>query len=117
MTAWPFLNSQKKEKILEIVSEGKGVIPYEMIIDMHSFLITPENDFWEKTEFYSDLKQSAVNGDDYGYSKYLYQTLKRHLSDLNDLYKVQNVILLSEIIENRFEVMHKTYGFNPRKCS
>ena len=41
----------------------------------------------------------------------------RHLGDLNDLYNVQDVILLSEIIENRFEVMHKTYGFNPRKCN
>ena len=39
----------KKEKILEIVSEGKGVIPYEMIIDMQSFFITLEKDFWEKT--------------------------------------------------------------------
>ena len=64
-TVWPYLSSQKKEKILEIVSKGKGVIPYEMIIDMHSFFITPENDFWEKTEFYSDLTQSAVNDDDY----------------------------------------------------
>ena len=47
-TVWPYLNSQKKEKILEIVSEGKGIIPYEMIIDMQSFFITPEKDFWEK---------------------------------------------------------------------
>ena len=38
------------------------------------------------------------------------------MSDLNYSYNIQNVILLSEIIENRFEVMHKTYGFNPRKC-
>ena len=38
---------------------------YEMIIDMQSFLITPEKDFWEKTKIYSDLKQSAVNDDDY----------------------------------------------------
>ena len=87
--------------MLEIVSEGKGVIPYEMIMDMLSFFITPEKDFWEKTEFYSDLKQSAVNDDDYENSKYLYYTLKmRHLGDLNDLYNVQDVILLSEIIEN-----------------
>ena len=55
----------KKEKILKIVSEGKGPMTYEMIIDMQSFLITPEKDFWEKTKFYSDLKQSAVNDDDY----------------------------------------------------
>ena len=33
-TVWPYLNSQKKEKILKTVSERKGVIPYEMIIDM-----------------------------------------------------------------------------------
>ena len=73
------------------------------------FFYLPKKDFWEKTEFYSDLKQSAVNDDDYENSKYLYHTLKmRHLGDLNDLYNVQDVILLSEIIENRFETMHKT---------
>ena len=61
---------------------------------------------WKKTEFYSDLKQSAVNNNDYENSKY--QTLKmRHLGDLNDLYNVPDVILLSEIIENHFGVMHK----------
>ena len=66
----------------------------------------------------SDLRQSAVNDDDYENSKYLYHTLKmRHLGDLNDLYNVQDVILLSEIIENHFETMHKTYGFNPKKCN
>ena len=104
--------------MLEIVSEGKGVIPYEMIMDMLSFFITPEKDFQEKAEFYSHLKQSGVNDDDYENSKYLYHTLKmRHLGDLNDLYEAQDVILLSEIIENRFEEMHKTYGFNPKKCN
>ena len=112
------MNSQKKEKILEIVSEGKCVIPYEMIIDMQSFFITPKKDLEKKTEFYSDLKESAVNDDNYENSKYLYHTLKmRHWDDLNDLYNVQDVILLSEIIENRFETMHKTYGFNPKKCN
>ena len=104
--------------MLEIVSEGKGVIPYEMIMDMLSFFITPEKDFWEKTEFYSHLKQSGVNDGDYENSKYLYHTLKmRHLGDLNDLYEAQDVILLSEIIENRFEEMHKTCGFNPKNCN
>ena len=33
---WPYINSKKKQ-VLEIVSEGKGVIPYELIIDMDSF--------------------------------------------------------------------------------
>ena len=34
---------------------------------------------------------------------------------MNDLNNTQDVILLTEIIENRFEVMKNTYGFNPRK--
>ena len=79
------------------------------------FFITPENEFWEKSEFFSELKQSAVNDDDYENSKYLFGTLKmRNLGDLNVLYNVQDVILLCEIIENRFQAMQDTYGFNPR---
>ena len=42
---WSYLILKKKEKILEIISEGKGVIPYEMdmeIVDMESFFIKPE---------------------------------------------------------------------------
>ena len=41
----------------------------------------------------------------------------RNLGDMNDLYNMQDVILLCEIIENRFEKMHKKFGFNPRKCN
>ena len=85
---------------------------------MKSFFIMPENEFWEKTEFFSELKQSVVNDDDYENSKYLFQTLKmRNLGDQNDLYNVQEVILLCEIIENRFQAMQDTCGFNPRKCN
>ena len=75
-TVWPSLNSQKKEKTLEIVSKGKSIIPYKMILDMQSFFVTPEKDFWEKIEFYSDLKQSAVNDNHYENSKYLYHNIK-----------------------------------------
>ena len=44
-----------------------------MILDMQLFFIKPENEFWGKTEFFRELKQSAVNDDDYENSKYLYQ--------------------------------------------
>ena len=105
---------KKKDKILEIISEG--IIPYEIIVDMESFFIKPENKFLGKTEFFSQLKQSAINDEDYENSKYLYQTLKmRNLRDLNDLYNTQDVILLTEIFESRFEAMKNTYDFNPRK--
>ena len=36
---------------------------------------------------------------------------------MKDLYNTQDVILLTEIIESRFQAMQNTYGFNPRKCN
>ena len=83
---WVFLNSEKKKKDLEVVSEGKDIIPYELIIGRESFFLMPEKVFWEKTDFFIDLKQSAVNDENYEHSKYLYDTLKmRNLGDMNDL--------------------------------
>ena len=71
---------------------------------MESFFIKPDNEFWEKSEFFSELKLSAVDDESYENSKYLYQLLKmRNLSDLNDLYNTQDVILLTEIIESQFK--------------
>ena len=79
---WNLLNSEKKKRILEIVLERKGIIPYELIIGMDSFLLVPEKDFWKKTEFFTNLRQSAVNDVDYESSKYLCQSLKiRNLGD------------------------------------
>ena len=40
-----------------------------------------------------------------------------NLGDLVDLYNTQDIILLTEIIESRFQVMQNTYGFNPRRCN
>ena len=101
---------------MQILSEGKDVIPYELIINMDSFFQTLGNG--KKTEFFSKLKQAAINDNDYENSKYLYQTLKmRNLGDMNGLCNTQDVILLCEIIANRFQVMNDTYGFNPRNCN
>ena len=55
-TVWPFLSFKKKEKVLEIMSEGKRIISYEIIVDVELFFIKPENDFWEKSELFSKLK-------------------------------------------------------------
>ena len=41
----------------------------------------------------------------------------RRLCDMNDLYNAQNIVLLAEIIENRFQFIHKRYGFSPRRCN
>ena len=41
----------------------------------------------------------------------------RNLSDLHDLYNVQDMILLIVIIENRFQEMQNEAGYNPRKIN
>ena len=71
-----------------------------------------------KKRIFSELKLSAVDDESYENSKYLYQSLKmRNLGDLNDLYNTQDVILLTEIIESRFQAMQNAYDFNLRKCN
>ena len=41
----------------------------------------------------------------------------RNLSELNDLYNVQDVILLMVIIENRFQKMQNEAGYNQKKIN
>ena len=102
---WKYLGPSWKETILDIIADGKSLIPYEKIVDQYSFFITPENGtFFEKTEFFSELKNRAVTDSAYESSFYLYSILKMcNLGDMNDLYNAQDTILLSEIIENMFQ--------------
>ena len=49
---------------------------------------------FSKDEFYSTLKGKGVSEEEYANSKFLYKTLKvRDMTDLNDLYNAQDVIL------------------------
>ena len=74
---WCFLGSKQKRKVLDIIAGSKKIVPYEKIIDVNSLSLTPENgDFFEKTEFYSDLKKKAVSDEEYESSLYLFKTLK-----------------------------------------
>ena len=115
---WQSLDQNNKNKILEIISKGKGAIPYEKIVDINSVDIVPEKEFFEYTEFYSKLNGCNIPFEIYEDMKFFYETLKMgKLGDMNDLYNMQDVILLCEIIENRFEKMNKKFGFNPRKCN
>ena len=60
--------------------------------------------FLQKTNFFSTLKRKCVVDKEYANSKFLYTTLKmRDMSDLNDLYNAQYVILLCEILKIGFK--------------
>ena len=72
--------------------------------------VTRKWDFFEKSKFYSYLKQKFVTNEDYEDSKFLYTTLEiRNLNDMNDLYNAKDVILLCGIIESRFELTYQKY--------
>ena len=106
------LSIYQKSKIIDIVVSGKGVIPYEKIetIDLLQ-LVLEDGIFFSKDEFFSTLKGKSVDDESYENSKQLFILLKmRNLSDLNDLYNAQDVILLLEMIENRFQSMQETTG-------
>ena len=40
---WKYLGPQQKEKILDIIADGKNIIPYEKIVYANSFCLTLEN--------------------------------------------------------------------------
>ena len=62
---WKSLPAYQKDGIIEIFSSGKGLIPYEEIINMNSLEISPEKDFFNKDEFCNELKQKQALDDDY----------------------------------------------------
>ena len=71
--------------------------------------------FFSKDEFFSTLQGHAVDNEAYENSKKLSILLRmRNLSNLNNLYNVQDVILFLEMIENRFQAMQERVGYNPR---
>ena len=115
-TVWINLTNDQRNKIIETIVSGKGVIPYEKIETIDSLSCKPEDRFFfSKDEFFSTLKGKNVDDECYQNAKVLFILLKmRDLSDLNDLYNAQDVIILLEIIENRFQTMQDKTGYNPR---
>ena len=82
---------QNKINILEIIVSGKAVIPYEKSMNLK----LEDEIVFTKDAFYSTLKGKSISDEEYENSKMLYTELKmRDMSDLNDLYNAQDVILL-----------------------
>ena len=72
--------------ILEYMSKGKGVIPYEVMKSFESLNITPLVIFFAIYYFYSSLKNSVINKEEHTSVRKLYSLLKmRNLGDLNNV--------------------------------
>ena len=113
---WKHMQFSEKKKVIDIIVSGKGIIPYEKVETINSLSCKPENGmFFTRDEFFSSLKAESVDETSYQNAKTLFLTLKmRDLSDLNDLYNAQDVLILLEIIENRFQQIMDMTDYNPR---
>ena len=59
------LSDENKEWILEYLSGGKGVIPYEKIKSHHDLNCVPEGKFFNKSEIYFSLKNEIISDQEY----------------------------------------------------
>ena len=93
-SVWQELQVDLSEKFFHHLSSEKGLIPYKKIRYFESLNITPEyREFFEKVEFFSELKNNEISDQGYEDAKLLFKTLKmRKLNDMNDLYNFQGVI-------------------------
>ena len=94
---------EEQKWILNYLSTGKSIIPYEMIIRYDSLDIVPENgQFSLPHHFYSSLKDATMTDEEYKNVKTFYQTMKlENLGQLNKIYNFQDTIILCEIFEQR----------------
>ena len=97
-----------KEWVLNYLSSGKGTIPHELIADFGSLNISPDKDFFEIHQFYSNMKDSVISDEDYNNVKKFYKLLKMsNLGELNKVYSFQDTIILCEIFEQRSDLLKK----------
>ena len=109
-TVYPYLPVNKKNKVLEIIAEGRGVIPYEIIVDMESFFIKPDKEFWEKSKFFSELKISAI--DDKVKKRVITKILK--LDENNQYGNAMNKPLPTGCIKDNKDISWETFNFFTR---
>ena len=109
----------EKEWILDCLSSGKGVIPYEMITRYDLLDIAPDNDtFFLPHHFYSSLKDTIISREHYKAVKKLYCTMNlKNLGELNKLCNFQDTVILIKIFEQRSLHLQKLFKFNPKKCN
>ena len=57
-----YCNEKQEDWVLDYLTSGKGIIPYEIITNLDSLKLTTKNgDFFEKIDFYSSLKEKNIS--------------------------------------------------------
>ena len=113
-----FLNEEDEKWVLDYLTSGKGMIPYQMINNFDSLNIRPETDFFKHADFYSSLKEKNISEEEYENVKKIFMVLRlKTLGDLNRIYNSQDIAILCEIFEQRSRLLQKLFKFNGRKCN
>ena len=113
-----FLTDEDEKWILDYLSSGKGMIPYQMITDFDSLKIEPKEDFFKKEDFYSELKEKNISDEEYQNVKKFFMLLRlKTLGDMSRIYNLPDTLILCEIFEQRTSLLEKLFKFNPRKSN
>ena len=113
-----FLTDEDEKWVLDYLSSGKGMIPYQMITDFDSLQITPEDGSFKQDDFYSSLKEKNISLEEYENVKKFFTVFRlKTLRDLNRIYNFQDTTILCEIFEQRASLLQKLFKFNARKCN
>ena len=112
------LSQEDQDWILEYLSTGKGVLPYQMITGFDFLSISPEEEFFSEHLFYSNLKDSQISTEDYENLKKFYALMKlENLGELIKIYNFQDTIIPCEIFKKRSEPLKQIFKYNPKKCN
>ena len=60
-----FLNDKQEKWLLDYLSLGKRMIPYQMITEFSSLEIKPKDSFFDQKDFYSSLKEKDISTEEY----------------------------------------------------
>ena len=114
-----FCNKEQENWVLDYLTSGKGIIPYQMITNLDSLKQAPKDvHFFEKQDFYSNLKEKDISDKEYEDYEKLFKLLRlQTLGDMNRIYNIQDTLILREIFEQRSLLLQNFFEFNPRKCN
>ena len=110
---------EDQEWVINCLSSGKGIIPYEMVTNYGSLNISrKKGEFFFLHYFYSDLKDDIVLTEDYKNVKKFWEIMDfENLVEFNKIYNFQDAIILCEIFEQRSNRLRKMFIYNLRKCN
>ena len=95
-----FLDQTQQDWILDYLTSGKGIIPYQMITSLDSLKIAPKDgDFLEKEDFYSTLKEN-ISDQEHSDVKIFFKLMRmKTFVEMNKIYNIQDTLILWEIFE------------------